>query len=108
MAGSKGEHPEPEVKYILEFGEEAKTDLQEIYDWYEIQKYGLGDEFLISLEKSFSRIEISAEGYRKRYRNLRIEKMNRFPYLIIFKVKGKIATVVKVVHGKRHPRIWND
>ena len=53
------------------FAPEAKTDVEEAADYYEIQNPGLGESFLRSLDAGIARIQRFPEGFRSDERDVR-------------------------------------
>jgi toxin ParE1/3/4 len=44
---------------------EAEQDLKQAYQWYESQRKGLGDDFLLCIEGGLARLTRNPELYRK-------------------------------------------
>lgn len=53
-------------------------DLEQTRRWYNEQRSGLGDEFLVSLADAFTRLEQDPERYRALYRGFRRVLVDRF------------------------------
>ena len=92
--------------YSLRIKEEALEDLQQAYSYYEENRTGLGEDFLLSVEASFNRISRYPKSFRVRYKKFRADWLNRFPYLIIFRIEEYEVVVFKVYHTSRNPSIW--
>jgi len=43
------------MTYTLFLTEDAKSDIQESYHWYERQRKGLGDDFFVSLNNTLEK-----------------------------------------------------
>lgn len=65
---------------------EAEADLAEAFDWYEAQRTGLGDEFLLCAEEALSRINRSPAMYAIVHRETRKASVRRFPYWVYFRL----------------------
>jgi hypothetical protein len=50
------------VKWRVSTRPEADTDLREARDWYEQQRPGLGDEFLLSMADAFTQLVPEKKG----------------------------------------------
>ena len=94
--------------YKVIIWEEALSDTREAYNYYEQQKTGLGEEFLIALIKRFDDLaehpthySYIDEQYEKIFRDARIE---RFPYVVIFEITEKEVIVYAVHHTLKHQR----
>lgn len=66
----------------------AERDLDEAGKWYDKQRTGLGDEFLVSIAEAFTRLEQDPQRYRVLYRDFRRILVERFPYRIFYQIKG--------------------
>jgi hypothetical protein len=61
----------PEMTLQLILRQEAEYDIQEAYQWYEEQRGGLGEDFLLCLEAALSKIRHAPEAYPIVYKNVR-------------------------------------
>ena len=77
----------------------AKVDLEEARDWYERQRAGLGDEFLLAVADAFIRLEESPLRFPIYYQDFRRVLTDRFPYKVFFRVEGQQVIVVRILHA---------
>ena len=82
----------------------AEKDIKEIYDWYEHQETGLGEDFLEEFARSIPYLESFPVSFRIRYKNFRISSISRFPYLIYFRIVKQTIIVQHVGHAHRSRR----
>ena len=92
--------------YRLLFTSEAYEDIKCAYDWYESQRQGLGEDFLMLLEASCVEITGAPMQLRELYRSVRRKLMWRFPYGIFYRLKDSTVVVLAVLHTKRDPKSW--
>ena len=90
---------------------EAELEAAEAVLWYDEQRRGLGDEFLIELTQALDRIrrEPRALPRLKTYvgrHEIRCCLLKRFPYLVIFVYRPTEVLVVAVSHARRNPLYW--
>ena len=85
---------------------EAEADLDEVFDWYEARRKGLGAEFLLCIEQAIDGILQFPEAAPLVHRNLRRAFIRRFPYGVFYLVEDTRIVVVGVIHGSRSPRVW--
>ena len=84
----------------------AKTDLRNAHQWYEKQRAGLGDEFLLSAGRAFARLEDSPDRVPLYYRQFRRVMFDRFPYKVFFQIEGDAVIVFRIIHVSRdHPSL---
>ncbi len=94
------------MTYRVEFTEEARLDAQETWFWYENQKVGLGNEFLLSLEATLYTIERNPLHYQQLYNEVRIVPAKKIPIQSRFFLNGNIIGIIGVLHARRNPTIW--
>ncbi len=87
---------------------EAEQDMSEGRDWYEGQRAGLGLEFLTAVEEVFDRIRETPELYAPEYKGVHRVGVNRFPYVIYYRITSAGVEVIAVQHGSRNPRHWRS
>jgi toxin ParE1/3/4 len=87
---------------------EAEQDMIEGRNWYEGQREGLGMEFLTAVEEVFDRIRETPELYAPEYKSVRRVGVNRFPYVVYYRIVGAGVEVLSVQHGSRNPRQWRS
>ena len=84
----------------------AENDIQAAFEWYESQRYGLGDEFLVAVRERLEAIRKFPEANPVVYRSIRRALVSRFPYLIFYIVRPERITVLAVLHHARNPASW--
>jgi toxin ParE1/3/4 len=88
------------------FRPEAERDLIEARDWYDNKRNGLGTEFLAEAGRTIEKVGESPGWYETRWRNVRSCQLNRFPYLVFFRVLDDRIEIVGVLHGRRDDSVW--
>ncbi len=87
----------------------ASEDIEEIYQYYEEQLFGLGDEFLAALDHRFSDISKFPHQCEEKYRGIRKAFTERFPYVIYYKIHpNNLIVVHAVLHMSRHSVTWKS
>jgi plasmid stabilization system protein ParE len=94
------------MNYGLTFRAEARDELEEAYNWYEDQKAGLGEEFLDCVDDTLDRIEQRPESYVVVFQDFRRAIVDRFPYVIYYRIISSRIIVIAIAHGKRSPETW--
>lgn len=85
---------------------EAETDLAHACRWYEDQRIGLGQDFLLCVEQVFDQIRRSPDSHAVGYRDVRQALVRRFPYVVCYRSDRRTVRVIAVYHGHRDPRSW--
>ena len=79
-------------------------DMQEAFEWYEVQQVSLGYEFIGEVEECYKKIcdhPLNYSPVNERFRRL---KINRFPYLIIYEIEGGTIFINAVRHTSKKPK----
>lgn len=87
----------------------AKQDIKETAIWYNKIQSGLGRKFTKEIRLKTYLLKNNPFGYSIRYKNIRVSTIERFPFLIHFKIEESIQTlfITAVFHTSRNPEIWN-
>ena len=93
------------MSYALEIQQEAVIDIQEAFEWYEIQKAGLGFEFIEEVENALANISDHPKFYTAINRFFRRIKIKRFPYLIIYEIENDLVIINSVPHARKKPKL---
>ena len=70
-------------------------------DWYERQRRGLGDQFLLSVADAMIRLEGSPQVFPIYYHSFRRLITERFPYKIFFRIEVDAVIVFRILHAAR-------
>lgn len=86
---------------------QAIEELDSAISYYEIQKAGLGLEFLSEMEQAISRIQQHPNlGTAYKISGLRRYVIQRFPFLIFYAERETFIWIVAIAHSKRRPDYW--
>jgi plasmid stabilization system protein ParE len=92
------------MNYSLLLTNEALSDIEESYAWYETQQKGLGKEFSETTISYLEYISHNAHSHPKIRGEYRELVMRRFPYAIVYRIiKEKKVVVLGIIHTKKHP-----
>ncbi|MCC8425398.1 type II toxin-antitoxin system RelE/ParE family toxin [Mucilaginibacter sp. UR6-11] len=92
--------------YQLLISDETRLDILDAFAWYENRRAGLGKDFELCLEAGFNLISRDPSLFQKRYKDLRIYFIDRFPYGIHYLVDENTIKVFGVFHTSRSPTHW--
>ncbi|HEX2749005.1 MAG TPA: type II toxin-antitoxin system RelE/ParE family toxin [Verrucomicrobiales bacterium] len=90
------------------FEREALEEYKEAAAWYESQRQGLGGEFVSAVEAAIQDVTMDPGRFQPVGDNLRILRMKRFPYYLIFRwlEDRQHITIFVVMHRRRRPGYW--
>ena len=92
----------------LKLKPEVYDDIKTAYDWYETQRTGLGEDFLLTLEESYSKIRRTPKAYQLIYKMARRKLVRRFPYGVFFVLRDDAVIVIAIMHTRRKPSDWGE
>jgi plasmid stabilization system protein ParE len=93
-----------EVKFLAP----AQAELEEAVAYYEAQKEGLGFEFTEEVKRAIQRILQFPEAWSPISRHTRRCRTSKFPYGVIYQIRGDVLLIVAVMHLHREPRNWKS
>jgi plasmid stabilization system protein ParE len=85
---------------------EAEQDIAEAYSWYEMQRVGLGEEFLSSVDACVEAIRRMPGLHEVVHEQYRRALVRRFPYAVFYEHENDVVTVYCVFHTSRDPAKW--
>lgn len=94
------------MKYRLLVRRSAKGDVRSAARWYELQRPGLGREFVAEVDAALSRVAENPLQCQVLHRETRRAIVHRFPYGLFYRVEGSTIVVFCVSHLHREPASW--
>jgi toxin ParE1/3/4 len=82
----------------------AEFDLLSGFEFYELQKNGLGKLFINEVDHVLERIVNNPFQFYQEKRNVRKAIVDKFPFGIFFYIKGDLINVFAVFHFSRNPK----
>ncbi|MGA3180200.1 MAG: type II toxin-antitoxin system RelE/ParE family toxin [Verrucomicrobiota bacterium] len=86
---------------------EADQELERAAFWYDERQAGLGDDFLNEFVRTLRRITAEPERLRIFQGVNRKLNFHRFPYAIVYSVRGDAIYIKAVMHLRRRPFYWS-
>jgi plasmid stabilization system protein ParE len=90
------------------FQPEARDELREARDWYEMQQAGLGQDLGAIVAVTLTRISEHPEMYPEVDPGIRRAVLQRFPYSIFYRIRPSAIEVLAVFHHRRDPADWRS
>jgi plasmid stabilization system protein ParE len=94
----------------LKLLDEAELEMALAAEHYEIQRPGLGEEFLAAISNVLDLLlanrYIGQPFTADDLVNMREYPIKRFPYYIVYKVSTNLLTVISIAHQRRRQRYW--
>ena len=90
------------------FHPEAKFELNQATEFYQLKDSNLGLEFLEEVFGSISRIIEFPQAFPNFSKNTRKCLINRFPFAVIYQIRQKEIFIVAITHLSRKPGYWKE
>ncbi len=84
----------------------AERDIRIIFEWYESQQLGLGEEFLSRLRESLEAVRVLPESAPLIYKSVRRAIVSKFPYLVFYISQPVRVVILAILHSSRNPASW--
>ena len=91
------------MNYSLRLRPELVEDAHEAFVRYESAATGLGHELLRCYFAAVAVAQREPLLFRKVYRDFRRVLLDRFPYVLYFRIEQEIVVIFLLVHGARNP-----
>lgn len=86
---------------------DASAEIEEAYRWYQVQRSGLGDEFLGVLSETVTRMRAHPEACPVVFQEIRRALVrSRFPYGLFYRIDAEAIVIMACMYAKRSPRRW--
>lgn len=89
------------MSYIIKFEKNSLFDFNEGIAYYKLISEILSERFYNEFWKCVENLKENPYAYQIRYLNIRIIKVNSFPFTIHFLIENDIIYVQRVLHDKR-------
>ena len=94
------------MKYRLPLRRLAKVDVRAAARWYELQRPGLGREFIAEVDAALNRVAENPLRYQGLHRDARRAIVRRFPYAVFYRIEASPVVIFCVSHLHRGPASW--
>jgi plasmid stabilization system protein ParE len=84
----------------------ARQEIESAFEWYVARSSSAARGFLVAVDEAFAQIAAAPEQYPFVRGRLRRVLLHGYPYAVYFKSYPDVISVIGVIHGHRHPRIW--
>jgi len=91
------------MNYNIEIRPLAAIEIIEAYDWYELQRVGLGLEFLNELDTFYDSLQRNPHTYSFYEKPVREGKIKRFPHSVVYEVIKTTIVIYSVFMVKQDP-----
>jgi plasmid stabilization system protein ParE len=86
----------------------AQLELDGAIAYYNEERPGLGDAFLVEIVATIKRIKGFPDAWHPMGQELRRAQLRRFPYGLIYAVDKGDVLIVAIAHLHRKPNYWRE
>ena len=91
------------MAFNIEIRPLATIEIIEAYDWYELQREGLGAEFLMELEIFYTTLQRNPDTYSYYQKPVRHGSLERFLYTVVYEAFDKVIVIYSVFMYRQNP-----
>jgi len=84
----------------------AEADIEDAARWYDDERAGLVDRFLVDVNRTFVRIRERPLQFPAVSGEVRRALLHTFPYAVYFRASDETVIVLAVLHLGRNPQVW--
>lgn len=92
------------MAYRLKLSARALREVGKAREWYEMQRIGLGEEFVAEAESQIEKVRENPLLYPEPIPKIRWSHLPKFPYSIFYTIRGDLVFVLSVFGQLRSPR----
>ena len=93
---------------VAEFTEPAAIELDDAFEYYELQLQGLGKIFLNEIIETLNLISQFPQLFAPISEHTRKAVMCKFPYNLIYSIRQNKISILAIAHQNRMPEYWID
>ena len=93
-------------QFAVEFHPLAADEAQAAERWYRERNATASDRFQRDLDRAIERISDRPEAGSPYLSNTRRVLLRRYPFFVVYRVRGENVQIVAVAHARRRPGYW--
>ncbi len=93
-------------RYVVEIAPLAERDLRDAFLWYRERSAIAAGAFRAETFEAIDRIAAGPLGKAADEEGNRKRVLHRFPYSVVYEVRGHAVTILAVTHHRRKPGYW--
>jgi len=87
---------------------EAKAELDDAVEYYELQLKGLGMTFKDVARSTIKRVATFPTAWTTIRPSIRRCIMHKFPYNVLYSIEADCILIIAIAHHHRNPNYWID
>lgn len=93
-------------EYLVEIASAAEGDIRDAFLWYGERNTLVADAFRAETFAAIEQVGKTPLGKAADDEGNRRRVLHRFPYSVVYEVKGSTVTILAVAHHRRKPNFW--
>ena len=93
-------------KLPLRFHPEVADEIREAKSWYGERSEAAKDQLVLALRRAFQQLSKSASAGISYIHGTKRLGLKKFPYILVYRIKGGATDIVALAHTKRRPGYW--
>ncbi len=93
---------------MVDIVDEAQSEFNNAFLYYKDKHLELGVIFTHKFKTAIDNIEQFPLIYHQVQTNIRRALMDKFPFAIIYQIKGKVIFILALAHTSRKPNYWTN
>ncbi|MEA2561515.1 MAG: hypothetical protein QOH06_3019 [Acidobacteriota bacterium] len=94
------------MSFTVSYTSRAREELFDAADYYDLESPGLGSSFLAAVSQALEQIMLYPESAPAVRGRVRRKTVQRFPYSLLYSLRGQTIRIVAVMNQKRRPSYW--
>lgn len=91
----------------LYFSAAARQELDDAFEYLELQQPDLGYRFTADVDEALIRIRTQPLAWHPLAKNLRRCHLKHFRYGIVYRIREEQAEILAIAHDSRRPDYWH-
>jgi plasmid stabilization system protein ParE len=94
--------------YTIKLSPEARIDIQDAIEYYNLQKKNLGQQLFYSIDQAIIKLQVNPFLFQKGYMGVRKCPTAKFNFAIHYFTEENTIVFLAVLHSSRNPQIWKN
>lgn len=94
--------------YRIEFHPEAIREIRESIEWYRERNEATATEFRALVQAAEELVQRSPEAWAVYALDTRGFRFQKFPFVLVYAIRGETIFLVALAHTRRKPGYWRD
>jgi len=94
------------MRWSASFNPQARAELKEAAAYYGLESEALRERFLSAVEEALEQCLTHPESAQVVRGDVRRQLLRRFPYGLLYTIRGSEVRILAVMHQRRRPFYW--